>query len=118
MDLANLGLGGPNLDPFQGNDTMTATVMPVFKEKIHIRFTPGKRAVTLIEGLDDDLDQVRIARAMKREFKCAVSVHKDKAEREVIKLQGDQCMNVKDWLLAQEILTKKEAGERIVIHRL
>jgi translation initiation factor SUI1 len=118
MDLATLGFGGPNLDPFEGKDAISAPSMPVFKEKIHIRFEPGKRPITLIEGLDDDLDQIRIAKAMKREFNCAASVHKDKAEREVIKLQGDQCMKVKEWLLKQEILTKKEATERLVIHAL
>lgn len=116
MDTFALGIGN-NQDPFLGMGAAAPT-LPIFKEKIHIRFTPGKRAITMIEGLDEDLDQARIAKAMKNAFKCAVSVHKDEKERDVIKLQGDQCMNVKDWLLEQQILTQKEATERLVIHRL
>lgn len=71
----------------------------------------------MIEGLDEDLDQPRIARALKRFLKCASSVHTDAAGRDHIKLQGDHCMAVKDWLLAQEILSQKEAAERLVIHK-
>jgi translation initiation factor 1 len=100
-------------DPFGVGDGN----LEIQKENIHVRFYPGKRAITMIEGLDDDLDQKRIARAMKRAFNCATSLHKDKVGRDVIKLQGDQVVNVRDWLLAQEILTKKEADQRLVLHR-
>ena len=34
---------------------------------------------------------------------------------EIIQLQGDQRQNVKEWLLAQEVVTAQEA-DRIVIH--
>jgi translation initiation factor 1 len=111
----------PNLDfekhdPFGGINTITQMAGP--KEKIHIRFyQQGKRAITMIEGLDDDLDQKRIAKALKRAFSCASSVHIDEASgKEVIKLQGDQVHSIKEWLVAQEILTQKEAGERLVLH--
>jgi translation initiation factor 1 len=88
------------------------------KEKIHIRYyKQGPRTITMIEGLDDDLDQKRIAKALKGLLKCASSVHANDEGVEVIKLQGDHCMAVKDWLIAQEILTTKEAAERLVIHR-
>lgn len=111
-----MGIAG-DLDPFAG--TATSSMPPLPKEKIHIRFyTQGRRAVTMLEGLDTDLDQKRIAKAMKRAFNCATSLHKDKeSDCEVIKLQGDQCTNVRDWLLVQQILTQKEAAERLVIHK-
>ena len=34
---------------------------------------------------------------------------------EIIQLQGDQRQNVKEWLLAQEVVTQQEV-DRIVIH--
>ena len=34
---------------------------------------------------------------------------------EIIQLQGDQRDNVREWLLAQEVVTKQEQ-DRIVIH--
>lgn len=87
------------------------------KGKIHIRFQKtGPRSITLIEGLDEDLDQKRIARAMKKAFSCSSSIQKDEEGNDVIQLQGDQRDSVKQWLVEQEILTEKEAKERLVLH--
>jgi translation initiation factor 1 len=86
--------------------------------KIHIRWhKEGSRSITILEGLDDDLDIVRISRAMKKHFSCSTSIHPDKQSgTDVIKLQGDQRENIKMWLVAQEILTEAEAKTRIVMH--
>lgn len=87
------------------------------KGKIHVRFQKtGPRSITLIEGLDEDLDQNRIARAMKKAFSCSASIQKDEEGNEVIQLQGDQRDAVKSWLVEQEVLTEKEAKERLVMH--
>lgn len=106
-------------NPFDGLGPAAADpTAAITKEKIHVRYyKQGPRAITMIEGLDEDLDQVRIARALKRLLNCASSVHKDEAGREHIKLQGEHCQAVKEWLLAQEILTQKEAAERLVLHK-
>ena len=113
-------------DPFSRNSDpfATAFVSPqhvlkavVLKEKIHIRYhKQGPRALTIIQGLDSDLDQNRIAKAMKKAFSCATSVHKDKDGKEIIQLQGDHRLAVRSWLLEQEILTTKEAAERLTMH--
>lgn len=101
-------------DPF---DDTVQTTGHLSKEKIHVRIQDQKkRKLTIIEGLDSDLDQERIAKAMKRVFSCSSKVNKDLAGNEVIVLQGDQRLNVKEWLLAQEILTQQEAKERLVLH--
>ena len=88
------------------------------KGKIHIRFQKtGPRAISLIEGLDDDLDLKRIAKAMKKAFSCASSIHVDeKTQASYIKLQGDHRDNIKDWLLQEKIVEASEAKERIIIH--
>jgi len=92
-------------------------VISIAKPKIHIRFQKtGPRSITIIEGLDDDLDLKRISKAMKKAFCCAVTVLKDEEQVEVIQLQGDQRPMIRDWLVAQEILTENEAKERIVTH--
>jgi len=89
----------------------------VQKPKIHVRFQKtGPRSITIVEGLDDDLDQPRIAKAMRKVFKCSSSIQKDKDGNDVIQLQGDHRTNVRDWLLAQEIITAKDLKERLVIH--
>lgn len=115
MDAAAIGLAG--FDPFAGLGGNQQATPAGPKEKIHVRMNKqGRRFVTLIEGLDDDLDQARIARAMKKAFSCASKVQKDKHDNEVIFLQGDHRMKVKEWLLFQEILTPKEAEERLMLH--
>lgn len=87
------------------------------RRKIDIHFQSGKRSVTLIEGLDDDLDLKRIMKAMKRKFNCACSLHmNDETGGQVLKLQGDHREDVRDWLIEQEIVPKVEAKDLIVVH--
>jgi translation initiation factor 1 len=98
--------------------TNAITQLDAQSRKIHIRWhKEGSRSITILEGLDDDLDIVRIAKAMKKHFSCSSSIHTDKQSgSDVIKLQGDQRENIKEWLIAQEILTEPEAKMRIVMH--
>ena len=88
------------------------------KKKIDINFqTSGKRSVTLIEGLEEDLDLKRIMKAMKRKFNCACSLHaNEKTGGEVLKLQGDHREDVRLWLIEQEIVPKADAKDIIVVH--
>lgn len=90
----------------------------VIKSKIHLRVHQrnGKKSITTIEGLEDDLDLKRICKAMRKLFNCNGNVTQIKdSTQEVIQLQGDQRENVRDWLLEQEIVSKSESS-RIVVH--
>lgn len=94
------------------------TEIEIIKSKIHIRIQQrnGKKCITTIEGLEDDLDLKRICRSMRKTFNCNGNVTSLKdSEEEVIQLQGDQRENVKLWLLEQEIVTKSDIA-RLVIH--
>jgi translation initiation factor 1 len=99
-------------------DPLLDSISSAPKGKIHIRFQKtGPRSITIIEGMEDDLDLKRIAKAMKKQFSCASSVHIDEKTKEsYIKLQGDHRDNVRDWLLQEKIVEASEAKERIVIH--
>jgi len=99
-----------NEDPFASLKTT--------EKKIHLRTQQrnGRKCITIVEGLDEDLDIKRIARAMRKGFNCNGSVEDDETYGSIIKLQGDQRENVAQWLLDQKILTKQEADERIVKH--
>lgn len=76
----------------------------------------GKKWITTIEGLDNDLDLKRISRAMKKTLHCSVNITTNQDEEAVIQLQGDQREFIKDWLVANEVLTKQEGEDRLVIH--
>jgi translation initiation factor SUI1 len=86
--------------------------------KIHIHIQQmGRKWITTITGLDDDLDLKRISRAMKGDFHCSAAVDTDeKTGMEFIKLSGNQKEVIRPWLIAMEILTEKEAKERLVFH--
>ena len=85
--------------------------------KIHIRVQQqGKRWITTIDGLDDDLDIQRIARAMKKTLHCSIIVTHNKDDEEIVQLQGDHRDDVRSWLIANEVLTEKEAKERLLVH--
>jgi translation initiation factor 1 len=87
------------------------------KQKLHIRYQQsGKRDITIIEGFEKDLDLKRISKALKKLFGCACSIHIDDDDNEIIKLQGNHCDAVRDWIIQQEIIPKNEAADRIVIH--
>jgi len=88
-------------------------------QKIHIRAQQmGSKWITTIEGIDDDLDLKRIAKAMKKTLHCAATLIKNKDEEEdsIIQLQGDQRAVVATWLVENEVLTEDEAKERIMVH--
>jgi len=84
------------------------------EEKIHVRVQQrnGRKCITTIAGLADDLDIKRICKAFKKNFSCNGAVQKDEDAGEVIQLSGDQRTNVKSFLCDQEICH----GENIVLH--
>jgi translation initiation factor 1 len=88
------------------------------EKKIHLRTQQrnGKKCITTIQGLDDDLDIKRIAKAMRKQFNCNGSIDEHEQYGLIIQLQGDQRDNVIEWLIKEEILTKQEAEDRIVKH--
>jgi translation initiation factor SUI1 len=92
------------------------TPIDIFKNagKIHIWFKQfsKRRCITTIEGLDSDLDLDKICRHMQRAFSCSATVIEDK----VIQLQGDHRQTIPVWLVEKEVLTEKEAKDRIVTH--
>ena len=69
-------------------------------DKIHIRTQQmGSKWITTVDGLDDDLDQKKIARHMQKELHCSAKVSKTKEGKDVITLQGDQRGVLKEWLV-------------------
>jgi len=95
-----------------------AKQMSFTKNKYHIRVQQrnGRKCITTLDGLEEDLDLKRICKAMREAFSCNGNVVMKEGEEEgVIQLQGDQRDNIKTWLLEQEIILKSES-DRIVVH--
>mmetsp|Transcript_20243 Transcript_20243/g.30457 ORF Transcript_20243/g.30457 Transcript_20243/m.30457 type:complete len:109 (-) Transcript_20243:216-542(-) len=84
------------------------------EEKVHVRVQQrnGRKCITTVAGLADDLDIKRICKAFKKNFSCNGALQKDEDDKEVIQLSGDQRTNVKEFLVDQEICI----AQSIVLH--
>ena len=82
--------------------------------KVHVRVQQrnGRKCITTVQGLADDLDVKRICKAFKKNFQCNGAVTKDSEMGEIIQLSGDQRTNVNSFLVDQEICLKSQ----VVIH--
>mmetsp|Transcript_1370 Transcript_1370/g.3003 ORF Transcript_1370/g.3003 Transcript_1370/m.3003 type:complete len:110 (+) Transcript_1370:103-432(+) len=103
-----------NFGGFDAFDDDTGKGGGTAEEKVHVRVQQrnGRKCITTVAGLADDLDIKRICKAFKKNFSCNGAVQKDEEVGEVIQLSGDQRTNVKDFLVDQEICH----SESVVLH--
>jgi len=106
MDLSKLGTSDANAF---GNeqDEKDAT-------KIHVRVQQrnGRKCITTVQGLADDLDIKRILKALKKTFQCNGTVNADVEMGEILQVSGDQRSNIRSFFVDQEICH----DDQIVIH--
>ncbi|XP_029637913.1 eukaryotic translation initiation factor 1 isoform X4 [Octopus sinensis] len=67
---------------------------------IHIRIQQrnGRKTLTTVQGISTQFDLKKIVKACKKEFACNGTVVDHPEYGEVIQLQGDQRINIKDFL--------------------
>lgn len=82
--------------------------------KVHVRVQQrnGRKCITTLQGLADDLDTKRILKAFKKNFSCNGAIVKDEELGEIIQLSGDQRTNIRDFLVDQQIC----AEAQVVLH--
>ncbi|KAG8895223.1 Eukaryotic translation initiation factor eIF-1 [Tulasnella sp. 417] len=105
---ANLFVGfGGNLDPFAegGLDDLEDTVGSE-ENYLHIRIQQrnGRKSLTTLQGLGKEYDPKKLLKAFKKEFACNGTVVEDDQLGEVIQLQGDQRIKIKNFLVENGIL--------------
>lgn len=98
-----------SIDPFS-----KAAGKDASNKKVHVRVQQrnGRKCITTVEGLADDLDLNKITRALKKTFQCNGSVTEDPELGEIIQLSGDQRTNVREFFVDQEVCFE----DQIVIH--
>lgn len=107
MDINNLN----NSDPFGPNNFQDDEFN---NSKIHLRSQQrnGRKCITIIQGLDEELDEKKILKYLKKTFQCNGCISVDDEYGKIIQLSGDQKENVKKFLIDQEIYNE----ENIVVH--
>ena len=84
------------------------------EQQVHLRIQQrtGRKSITTVQGLADDLDLKKILKAFKRTYNTNGTIVHDDEVGEVIQLAGDQRKNMYDMLIKCHIIDK----EKIKIH--
>lgn len=102
------------LDQFPSSNNILDEI--IHREVVHLRVQKrsGRKHITTITGLGQDLDFVRLLKAFKKQFQCIGSLDIQNNNFVLaIKLSGDQRENVKQFLLKEEIILDESC---IIIH--
>lgn len=78
------------------------------KVTIDVEKRNGKKCITNIIGMDEDLDLKKIMSYLKKTYNCNGSIIKDETHGEVISLTGDQKENVYNFLIKEQIYKKED----------
>jgi translation initiation factor SUI1 len=78
---------------------------------IHVQRRNGKKCMTIITGLEEDLDLNKIISHFKKTFNCNGSITKDEKSDEIIILTGDNKEAVYNFFINEGIYKK----EKIVV---
>ncbi|PVU91412.1 hypothetical protein BB559_001396 [Furculomyces boomerangus] len=92
-------------DPF-ADIGETDTIEPQGYIHIRIQQRNGRKTITSLQGLPEQLDQKRILKAFKKDFACNGTVVEDEELGEVIQLQGDQRLKIRNFLVENSIVKK------------
>ncbi len=101
-------LNVPRTDPFDVQEDGKDNT------KVHIRVQQrnGRKCITTVAGLAEDLDVKKITRALTKAFKTSGTVKKDLDDNNIVQVAGDQRTNIRDFLLSQEICH----ADQILVH--
>lgn len=77
---------------------------------VHIRIQQrnGRKSLTIVQGLPDDLDLKKILKAIKKSYSTNGTIVEDAEMGNVIQVQGDQRKNIFDFLTTYKICSKEE----------
>ena len=81
---------------------------------VHIRVQQrrGRKCTTSVEGLSNDFDLKTITKALKKKFMCTGTVLDDPTFGKVIKITGDQRVNIFQFLVDESICY----SDQVVVH--
>lgn len=93
-----------------GNELDDSTSSSTIRSVVHIRVQQrnGKKSITTIQGLANDLDKNKIIHALKKTLNTNGTVLQDEEYGDIIHLQGDQRKAVAEFLCTYHICQASE----------
>ena len=67
----------------------------------------GKKSITTVYGLADDLDLKKILKYFKKQFQCNGTINNDEKFGEIIQVSGDQKQNILNFLVNEQIYKRE-----------
>jgi translation initiation factor SUI1 len=82
----------------------------LFTEKvtIHVEKRNGKKCITNVIGMAEDLDLPKILSYLKKTLNCSGSILKDETHGEIMSFSGDQKEYIYNFLINEEIYKKED----------
>lgn len=92
------------------NDILNDIQTDLFEDKVTISVGKrnGKKCITSVIGMADDLDLKKISSYLKKTHNCNGSIIKHPIHGEVMTFTGDQKENIYNFLINQEIYRKED----------
>ena len=92
------------------NDLFSNLEASLFTEKVTISVEKrnGKKCITNVSGMAEDLDLQKILSYLKKKYNCNGSILKDETHGEVMSFSGDQKENIYNFLIKEEIYKKED----------
>ncbi len=84
-------------------DIDDCTDRPISRIHIRVQQRNGKKCITLIEGLAEDLNLPKIVKIMKKTFQTSGAIIKNDNDDEIIQLGGDQRESARQFMLKYKI---------------
>jgi translation initiation factor 1 len=78
------------------------------KVTISVEKRNGKKCITNVIDMADDLDLPRILSYLKKKYNCNGSILKDEQHGDVMSFTGDQKENIYNFLIKEEIYKKED----------
>jgi translation initiation factor 1 len=75
---------------------------------LRIQQRNGRKTLTTIQGLPQELDQKKLLKAFKKVFACNGTIVDDEEMGQVIQLQGDHRQKVYNFLIEERIASKDD----------
>jgi len=93
---------GPTQSAF---DDSLDSLLHTDRRTVHISLQRrnNRKCITILQGLSDDLDDLKINKELRKLLNCNSCIKTDEQFGKILQFQGDHRIEIKQFLIAQEL---------------